>query len=87
MYTHTANKLLLYVHCIYASIYLLKCDFKLIIYILTCICDSRRGFGLHIRFIDHFNARLVSTLNYSAIVNFQILQITPEVFSSPQCLH
>jgi hypothetical protein len=38
--------------------------------------DSRRGFGLDIGFIDHFNTQLVITLNYSAIPNFHTLQIT-----------
>jgi hypothetical protein len=38
--------------------------------------DSRRGFGLHIEFIDHFNLQLVITLNYSAIANFHTLQFT-----------
>jgi hypothetical protein len=28
------------------------------------------------RFIDHFNTRLVTTLNYSAITNLHTLQIT-----------
>jgi hypothetical protein len=30
---------------------------------------------LEIAFIDHFNKRLVNTLNYSAIADFHILQI------------
>jgi hypothetical protein len=38
--------------------------------------DSRRGFGLEARFIDHFNTRLVTTLNYSVIANFHTSQIT-----------
>jgi hypothetical protein len=38
--------------------------------------DYRRGFGLEIGFTDHFNTRLVTTLNYSAIANLQTLQIT-----------
>jgi hypothetical protein len=37
-------------------------------------CDYRRGFGLDIGFIDHFNTQLVITFNYSAIDNFDILQ-------------
>jgi hypothetical protein len=32
--------------------------------------DSRRGFGLDIGFIDHFNTQFVITFNYSPIVNF-----------------
>jgi hypothetical protein len=38
--------------------------------------DYRRGFGLEIGFIDHFNTRLANTFNYSAIADFHILQIT-----------
>jgi hypothetical protein len=38
--------------------------------------DSRLGFGLEIGLIDHFNTRLVTTLNYSAIANLRTLQIT-----------
>jgi hypothetical protein len=38
--------------------------------------DSRRGFGLDVGFIGHFNTQLVITLNYSAISNFYTLQIT-----------
>jgi hypothetical protein len=29
------------------------------------------------RFIDHFNTQLVITLNYSAVVDFHILPVTP----------
>jgi hypothetical protein len=29
---------------------------------VTCVSDSRRGFGLDIGFIDHFNTQLVITL-------------------------
>jgi hypothetical protein len=45
------------------------------IIIVTCMSDSRRGFGLEIGFIDHFNTGLMTTLNYSAIDDFHILQI------------
>jgi hypothetical protein len=38
--------------------------------------DYQRGFRLEIGFIDHFNTRLVTTLNYSVIANFHTLQIT-----------
>jgi hypothetical protein len=38
--------------------------------------ESRRGFGLDIGFIDHFNIQLVITLNYGAIPNFHTLLIT-----------
>jgi hypothetical protein len=44
--------------------------------IVMCMSDYRRGFGLEIRFIDHFNTQLVTTLNYSAIANLHTLQIT-----------
>jgi hypothetical protein len=37
--------------------------------------DSK-GFGLDIGFIDHFNTPLITTLNYSAIDNFDMLQFT-----------
>jgi hypothetical protein len=39
-------------------------------------CDYRRGFGLEIAFIDHFNRRLVTIFNYGAIVDLRTLQIT-----------
>jgi hypothetical protein len=34
------------------------------------------GFGLEIGFMDHFDTRLVTTINYSAIADLHILQIT-----------
>jgi hypothetical protein len=34
------------------------------------------GIGVKITGIDHFNIRLVTTLNYSAIVDLRTLQIT-----------
>jgi hypothetical protein len=34
------------------------------------------GFGLEIGFIVHFNKQLVNTVNYSAIVDIDALQIT-----------
>jgi hypothetical protein len=37
--------------------------------------DSRRGFELHIKFIDRFNTRLVTTINQCP-ANFHMLQIT-----------
>jgi hypothetical protein len=40
-------------------------------------CHSRRGFGLDMRFIDHFNIKIVIAFSYSAIANFSTLQITP----------
>jgi hypothetical protein len=57
-------------HCVvkYASPY---------VHIITCVSDSRRGFGLEIRCIVHFNSRLVTTLNYSSIVNLHtVLELT-----------
>jgi hypothetical protein len=44
--------------------------------VVTCMSESRRGFGFYIRFVYHFNTRLVNTLNYSAIANFHPLLIT-----------
>jgi hypothetical protein len=38
--------------------------------------DYRQDFGLEIGFIDHFNTRLMTTPNYSAIANLRTLQIT-----------
>jgi hypothetical protein len=38
--------------------------------------DYRRGLGLEIHFIFHFNTRLVITLNYSAIAVLHTLQFT-----------
>jgi hypothetical protein len=40
-------------------------------YIVKCVRNSRRGFGLDIGFIDH-----IITFNYSAIAYFHTLQIT-----------
>jgi hypothetical protein len=46
----------------------------------------RRGFGLDIGFIDHFNTRLVTIFNYSSITNFHTLQITKSNAKSfPAC--
>jgi hypothetical protein len=45
-------------------------------YMETLSRDSRRGFGLEIGFIDHFNTRLVATLNYCTIADLHTLQIT-----------
>jgi hypothetical protein len=44
--------------------------------VVTCYSDPRQDFGLEIRFTDHFNTRLVTTLNYSAIADLHTLQIT-----------
>jgi hypothetical protein len=38
--------------------------------------EYRWGFELEIGFIDHFNTRLMTTLNYSAIAELHTLQIT-----------
>jgi hypothetical protein len=45
-------------------------------HIVTWRSDYKWGFGLEIRFIYHFNTRLVTTLTYSVIPNFHTLQIT-----------
>jgi hypothetical protein len=44
--------------------------------IVTCMSDSRRGFELEIGFIDNFNTRFVTTLNYTAIADLHTLEIT-----------
>jgi hypothetical protein len=41
--------------------------------LLPCVRGTRRGFGLDIGFIDHFNTWLVTTLNCSTIANFHTL--------------
>jgi hypothetical protein len=45
----------------------------ILLYVVTYLSDSRRGFGLDIGFTDHFNTQLVITLNYSTITNFHTL--------------
>jgi hypothetical protein len=49
---------------------------RLLTPVVTCMSGYRRGFGLEIRFIDHFNTRFVTTLNYSAIADLHTSQIT-----------
>jgi hypothetical protein len=44
--------------------------------VVAIMSDCRRGFELEIGFIDHFNTRLVTTLNCRAIADFHTLQIT-----------
>jgi hypothetical protein len=44
--------------------------------IFTILSGSRRSFGLDIGFIDHFYTQLLIALNYNAIADFHILQIT-----------
>jgi hypothetical protein len=51
---------------------------------VTCYSDPRRGFGLDIGFIDHFNKQLVIRINYSAIANFHNLQINTAHAKSSQ---
>jgi hypothetical protein len=41
--------------------------------------DYRRGFGVDIKFTDHFSTQLVITLNYSAIADLH----SSQVFSNP----
>jgi hypothetical protein len=56
------------------------------VHIITCISDSQQGFELEIRFIYHFNTRLMITFTYSAIVNLHTLQITrAHVMPFPVC--
>jgi hypothetical protein len=47
------------------------------------------AFGLEIGFIQHFNTRLATTLNYRAIANLHTLRITTAhvAISSLLCLH
>jgi hypothetical protein len=48
--------------------------------------DSRRGFGFHIGFIDHFSIQLVITLNYSTTANLHNSQTTTAPAKSfPAC--
>jgi hypothetical protein len=42
--------------------------------IVTYLSEYRRGFGMDIGFIDHFNTQLVITFNYSTIANFHTLE-------------
>jgi hypothetical protein len=46
------------------------------LHIITCVSDSRRGFGLAIRFIDHLYTRLGTTRNYNSTANLHNSQIT-----------
>jgi hypothetical protein len=49
--------------------------------------SDQTGFGLTTRFIDHFNTRLVTTSNYSAIANLHTLQFTvTDTLSLPSLL-
>jgi hypothetical protein len=43
--------------------------------------DYRRGFGLNIGFIEHFNTQLLITLNYGAIANFHTLKSLADTLS------
>jgi hypothetical protein len=54
-------------------------------YIVTCTSDCQRDFGLETKFIDHFNKKLVTTLNYIAIAHLYILQITTAHSTPFQC--
>jgi hypothetical protein len=44
--------------------------------IVTCISNYRHGFGLELRFTDHFNTRFMTKLNYITIPHLHILEIT-----------
>jgi hypothetical protein len=50
------------------------------IYIVTCMSDYRRGFGLYIGFIDHLQVVTTPSL-------FPHFIKSREFFPSPQCLH
>jgi hypothetical protein len=54
----------------------IRIQFTFLHHIVTCSSDSRRDFGLEVGFINHFNTRLVITINYSAIADIHTLQIT-----------
>jgi hypothetical protein len=45
-------------------------------YTIICMGNYRRDLRLEIKFTAHFNTRLVTTLNYSAIADLHTLQIT-----------
>jgi hypothetical protein len=45
-------------------------------YTVTCMGVLQTGFGLETRFTDHFNTRLVTTLNYSPIADLHTPQIS-----------
>jgi hypothetical protein len=48
--------------------------------------DSRRGIGLEIEFIGHYNIQLVTTLNHSAIADLHTSQITrTHILMFPVC--
>jgi hypothetical protein len=51
--------------------------------------DYRRVFNLDIRFIEHFNTKLVTTSNYGTTADFHNFQIIRDhaVFSSLRCFH
>jgi hypothetical protein len=51
-------------------------------YIVTCMSDYRRGFGLVIEFIEHL--QIVTTSNYSAVANSHTLQFTTARTNCPQ---
>jgi hypothetical protein len=70
-----------------ADFCLLGCDaFQSSIYYHVRECDCRR-FCSEIGFIDHFNTRLVTAPNYSAIADLHTLQIsTTRVKSLPACI-
>jgi hypothetical protein len=53
-----------------------SCAVVMVSNIVMCIRDCRRGFGLEIDFIYHFDTRPVTKINYSAIADFHILQTT-----------
>jgi hypothetical protein len=52
---------------------------------VTCMSVTADGFALKIGFIDHFNTRFVTTLNYSAIVDLHALFVEPQLGDSVVC--
>jgi hypothetical protein len=67
--------LLFYLHFLTKLSSVYRCQH---IHTVTCMCESRRGFGLDIGFTDHLYTQLQNTNNYSATANLQNSQITIE---------
>jgi hypothetical protein len=55
-----------------------------LVYIITYMSDSSWAFGLEIGFMDHFNTRLFTTINYNTITDYNILHIT---ITHAKCFH
>jgi hypothetical protein len=55
-------------------------------HIFTRMSAPSAGFGLEIGFVDHFNTRLLTTLNYRVIADLHNLQITADKVINIFCL-